>query len=133
MPTRFLSRPPGESIAASPKASMVIGRLVHELVGEVVSEGVNRGPVEDLREFVWTRTAELATSKAFGRAVRSARVAISGHVAVYLRRFAPPAGWSLLGSEIDLVGSEPPIGCREQTERGPPLLPYSGRAGDPSK
>lgn len=99
---RCKSRPAGASIAQQPESAMTIGRLVHQLVAEAVSSGVHRASVEDLRDFVWTRTAELATSRTFGRAVRSARLAIAGHTTGYLRRFAPPASWSLLGAEYSM-------------------------------
>ena len=102
MTSRRPARPAGASIAEPSSSASAIGRIVHLLVAESVNAGIYRVSAQELRDFIWLRTADLATSQSFGRAVRSARVAIAGHTAVYLRRFAPPFGWSLLGSEIDL-------------------------------
>lgn len=88
--------------AAPPSQATASGRIVHIVVAEAVSAGIWRADVSACRAFLADRVAALATTRAYGRAARSVRVEAATHAAVYLRRFAPPEGWTSLGAEVDL-------------------------------
>ena len=78
-----------------------VGSATHRLIADLLNRR-DEMSVDQLIDEGWLLAALAVDTPLIGRRHRAARIAVSGHAAVYIRRFMPGLSWQLLGAELDL-------------------------------
>lgn len=93
-----------------------VGELAHLAIAQIAAIGRAEGQ-GDLGPRAWSIAGELVRGRPqLGYRSRAARLSVASAAAVYAGYFLPPAGWHLIGSEIEIPGGRLDLGWRSEDD-----------------